>query len=95
MVEAPGFDIAHLGHVELFTPRLEESRWFFGEVLDMEEVAHDGQSVYLRCSDLYERVSLIVTSNLRFQEWTTIFGNDLRLHHMSVADLPDLAARPC
>lgn len=26
-------------------------------------------------SDLYERVSIIITSNLRFQEWTSIFGN--------------------
>lgn len=26
-------------------------------------------------SDLYERVSILITSNLRFQEWTSIFGS--------------------
>lgn len=26
-------------------------------------------------SDLYERVSIVITSNLRFQEWTSIFGS--------------------
>ena len=34
------------------------------------------QLLFQLVSDLSERVSLIVTSNLRFQEWTSIFGSD-------------------
>ena len=34
------------------------------------------QLLFQLVSDLYEWVSIIVTSNLRFQEWTSIFGND-------------------
>jgi len=34
------------------------------------------QLLFQLVSDLYERVSIIITSNLRFQEWTSIFGND-------------------
>ena len=41
-------DIAHLGHVELLTPKPEESRWFFVEVLGMEPVHEAGGSVWLR-----------------------------------------------
>ncbi len=34
------------------------------------------QLLFQLVSDLYERVSNIVTSNLCFQEWTSIFGSD-------------------
>jgi catechol 2,3-dioxygenase len=30
-------DIAHLGHVELLTPKPDESLWFFRDVLGMDE----------------------------------------------------------
>ena len=41
-------DIAHLGHVELLTPKPEESLWYFADILGMEAVHREGQSVYLR-----------------------------------------------
>jgi len=41
-------DIAHLGRVELLTPKPEKSVWYFRDVLGMEVVHAKGQSVYLR-----------------------------------------------
>jgi catechol 2,3-dioxygenase len=40
--------IAHLAHVEILTPKPEESLRFYKEVLGLEESGRDGQSVYLR-----------------------------------------------
>lgn len=40
-------DVAHLGHVELFTPDFEKSLWFFTDLLAMREVAREGDSAYL------------------------------------------------
>ena len=41
------FDIAHLAHVELLTPKPEESLRFFVEIMGMTETARRGDSVYL------------------------------------------------
>src|SRR5579875_512666 len=41
--------ISQLAHVELLTPRLEESARFFTDVMGLEESGRDGHSVYLRC----------------------------------------------
>ena len=41
-------DIAHLGHVELMTPKPAESLWYFHDLLGMEVAHQEGQSVYLR-----------------------------------------------
>ena len=50
-------DVAHLGHLELLTPKPEESLRFV-DVLGMTESGRRGDSVYLRAWDDYERYSL-------------------------------------
>ena len=35
-----------------------------------------GQALFQLCSELHERVSIVLTTNLRFGEWNTIFGNE-------------------
>ncbi|WP_126428761.1 catechol 2,3-dioxygenase [Brevibacillus marinus] len=55
--------IAHLSHLELLTPRAEESLRFFRDVLGMEEVVRQGQSVYLRGWGQYEQYCLKLTES--------------------------------
>lgn len=46
--------IAQLAHAELYTPKMEESLWFFINVLGLSEVETRGDSVYLRAyEDMY------------------------------------------
>jgi catechol 2,3-dioxygenase len=47
-VDEPIYDVAHLSHIELLTPRPEESQRFFTDVLYLQVVGRQGQSVYLR-----------------------------------------------
>ncbi len=56
-------DVAHLGHLELLTPRPEESLAYFVDVLGMEPVGEDGDSVFLRGFGDYERASLKLTAS--------------------------------
>jgi len=55
-------DLAHISHVELFTPKPDESLHYFQELLGMEVAAESGDSVYLRCFGDYERSSLKLTA---------------------------------
>ena len=48
-------DLAHLSHVELLTPKPEESLFYFREILGMEVSGESGDSVYLRGFGDYER----------------------------------------
>src|SRR6266571_1412528 len=64
-MQEPIHDVAHLGHVEIFTPKPDESLWFFKELLGMEEVARQGQSVYLRAWGDYDRSTLKLTEAKR------------------------------
>jgi len=58
----PIMDVAHLGHVELLTPKPEASVRFFAEVMGMTISGRRGDSVFLRGWDDYERFSLQVTA---------------------------------
>jgi catechol 2,3-dioxygenase len=59
----PITDLAHLGHIELLTPKPEESVRFFVNVFGMTESGREGDSVYLRAYDDYERHTLKVTAS--------------------------------
>jgi catechol 2,3-dioxygenase len=63
LTEEPNMDVAHLGHLELYTPKPEESLRFFVDVMGMTESGRKGDSVYLHAWDYYERYSLQLTAS--------------------------------
>jgi catechol 2,3-dioxygenase len=63
MASEPIHDIAHLAHLELLTPKFEESRRFFIDVMGMTQSGEKGDSVFLRGWDDYERYSLKLTAS--------------------------------
>ena len=56
------FDLAHLAHPELLTPKPDESLHFFVNVMGMTESGRRGESVYLRGWDDYEHHTLKLTA---------------------------------
>lgn len=61
----PIYDLAHLAHIELLTPKPEESLGFFVEVMGMTESGRKGDTVYLRGWDDYEHHSLELTASAK------------------------------
>ena len=61
----PIHDVAHLAHVELLTPKPEESLRFFVDVMGMYESGRKGDSVFLRGWDDYEHHSLQLTASAK------------------------------
>ncbi|HET7579207.1 MAG TPA: catechol 2,3-dioxygenase [Bacillales bacterium] len=53
--------VVQLAHVELLTPKPDETLWFFKEVLGLGEVESEGQSVYLRAYEDFYHHSLKIT----------------------------------
>lgn len=53
------------------------------------------QAIFTLCSELYERVALILTTNLKFADWVQVFGNermtaallDRLTHHAHILEL--------
>ena len=63
MEKEPIFDIAHLAHVELYSPKVEETVTFFKDIIGMNDVHREGKSVYLRAYEDHYHHSLIITEN--------------------------------
>ena len=57
----PCFDVAHLGHVEVYTDKFDESLDFFTRVYGLKLSALEGDSAYLRAWDDYEFHTLKLT----------------------------------
>jgi catechol 2,3 dioxygenase len=60
--DEPVYDLAHLAHIELLTPKPDESLWFFTEVMGLQESGRSRDSVYLRGWDDYEFHTLKLTA---------------------------------
>jgi catechol 2,3-dioxygenase len=56
-------DVAHLGHIELLTPKLQESLEFFTKIVGLYESGRQGNSVYLRAWGDYEFATLKLTAS--------------------------------
>lgn len=73
--------LAHLAHVELITPRLDESAKFFVHVMGLTEVKRSAESVYLRCWGDYYQYSLVLTrgnqASLGHAAWRTVGAEEL------------------
>src|SRR5271167_1626424 len=63
MQNEPIMDVAHLAHLEIFSPVPDKSLSFFVDVLGMTVSGTKGDSVYLRGWDDYERYSLKLTGS--------------------------------
>ncbi|MCH8291389.1 catechol 2,3-dioxygenase [Candidatus Poribacteria bacterium] len=77
----PLFEIAQLAHVEIYTPKPDETIWFFTELLGMEKTEALGQSVYLRAYEDFYHHSLKITEaekpGLGHVGWRTTSPNAL------------------
>ncbi len=62
MEPEPIWDIAHLAHVEMLTPKLDESLKFFVDIMGLSVTAEQGDSYYLRAYDDYEHHTLKLTA---------------------------------
>ncbi|WP_425145168.1 catechol 2,3-dioxygenase [Deinococcus sp.] len=61
--QEPNFDVHQLAHVELLTPRPDETLRFFKALLGMQETARAGQSVYLRAYEDWYHHTLKITES--------------------------------
>src|SRR6185436_12502618 len=57
----PMFEVAQLAHVELLTPKPNETVHFFKELLGLQETERAGQSIYLRAYEDFYHHTLKVT----------------------------------
>lgn len=80
--DEPIFDVAQLAHVEILTPKPDETVWFFTKLLGLQETTRAGQSVYLRAfEDTYHhtlKVTEAAAPGLGHVAWRTTSAPALR-----------------
>src|SRR5438876_5379247 len=66
----------NLSFSKFMAPLLRSDLIVLDEVGFIPFTTEGAQSLFQFCSDIYERVSILVTTNLRFGDWISIFGNE-------------------
>jgi len=61
---------------KLFNQALKQQLVVLDELGFIPFTATGAQLIFQFCATLYERVALIVTTNLRFADWTQVFGDE-------------------
>src|SRR3546814_5440973 len=86
------FDVAHLGHVEMYTDKFEESLDFFTRVYGLKLSGRDDTSAYLRAWDDYEFSTLKLTKSdttgighARSEEHTSELRSLIRIRYAAFA----------
>jgi catechol 2,3-dioxygenase len=73
--------LAHLAHVELLTPKLDQSVEFFKDTMGLTESGRAGDSVYLRCWGEFYHHSVVLTAakqpGLDHAAWRTLGPEEL------------------
>ncbi|MCW5721011.1 MAG: VOC family protein, partial [Devosia sp.] len=57
----PIHDVAQLAHVEIYSPDVDATVWFFRDLLGMEESGREGNSVHMRAYEDFYHHSLTIT----------------------------------
>ena len=90
MAAEPIHDIAHLGSVELFTPKPEKSLWYFRDLLGMEPVHQADNSVYLRGYGDYAistlKLTTASTNGVGYVSWRAASPQALERRAKAIAD---------
>jgi catechol 2,3-dioxygenase len=77
----PMFEVAEFGSFELFSPCVDETVWFFRDLLGMIETERDGSSVYLRGFDDPYKHTLKITecdqAGMGFAGWRAMSAQAL------------------
>jgi 2-polyprenyl-6-methoxyphenol hydroxylase-like FAD-dependent oxidoreductase len=73
--------LSHFAHVELLTPKLDESVEFFKDVMGLTESGGAGDSIYLRCWGEFYHHSVVLTAaqqpGLGHAAWRTLGAEEL------------------
>ena len=73
--------LSHFAHVELLTPKLDESVEFFKDVMGLTESGRAGDSIYLRCWGEFYHHSVVLTAakqpGLGHAAWRTLGAEEL------------------